>query len=493
MANHLSWILIAGTSSEPLTDELEGAAQLLGQALAAAGFGVVTCGWPGVDRAAGSAFVAEARRNSRDPATCFKQLHQRGRTPSVAEGQHVEVVQDAAEYLRAADVADAVVLVGGVVGTGLVYEHARLEKKLVLPLPRTEGNARDAFAKILAQFDREANLGVEWSELAALDRPAPEAVVAVVRLIRQHLEARAIRDGDYLLPEWITGADNEQAFARLVADMRRSQVLGFIGAGTSIPGGYPPWGALIDRMRAAMPAQVAKAMAYVLREEDLLMRAEHYRTVMGPAAYSRFLRDQFSEPRGTVKPLHLDLVRLPVAHMLTTNYDTLLERAHARVYPGELPQSVDWTNASAVEDFLRAARQQQEQRRYVHLHGIYSNPDGIVMTESDYQDRYHHTTAGESVLTALFTAHAFLFIGFSFSDIDVMGIFRATMARLGFGEPLHYALVALDPRHHDPTLVRQRLRQKFKIDPIFYLFTPDHAGLHPLISRLLAETAPASA
>jgi hypothetical protein len=113
-----------------------------------------------------------------------------------------------------------------------------------------------------------------------------------------------------------------------------------------------------------------------------------------------------------------------------------------------------------------------------------------VMTESDYQERYHRTTAGEALLSALFTAHAFLFVGFSFSDIDVMGVFRNTMARLRVEAPIHYAFVALDPRKHDPTLVRRRLRQKFKIEPIFYAHTPDHAGLHGLVQRLAARTLP---
>lgn len=483
----LSWILVAGTGSEPLSPELESVAGLLGQALAAAGLGMVTCGWPGVDRAAGSAFAAAVRERGQGPAGRLKQFHQRGKIASVPDGQHIEVAQDAAEYLEAVDHADAVVLLGGQGGTWLVYQHALRAQKLILPLPTTGGDARRAFDDIRAHFDRELYLGVRSSDLAALDRPAGEAVGAVVRLLRQHLEARAIRDGDYLLDDSIVGSDNEGALERLVDATRSSNVLGFVGAGASIPGGYPDWGTLVDRMQQALPTQVARAMAWVSREEDLLMRAEHYRQLLGPD-YGRFIREQFGDERGTCRPLHLDLVRLPVSHVLTTNYDTLLERAHAQVYPGELPLSTDWKNASDVEGFLRAARRRGERRRYVHLHGVYNNPTDIVMTESDYQDRYHRTTAGEGLLAALFTAHAFLFIGFSFSDIDVMGVFRNTMARLRVDEALHYAFVALDPHKHDPTLVRRRLRQKFKIDPIFYVFTPDHAGLHQVVARLLAAS-----
>ncbi|MDC0721781.1 SIR2 family NAD-dependent protein deacylase [Nannocystis bainbridge] len=487
---NIPWIMIAGTGTDPLPAELETVAHQLGVALARADCGVISCGWAGVDRALGAAFVAELRATRRDPRDRFKQVLQRGRTPSVEDGESIDVEQDAEEYLVAVDRADVVILLAGRGGTYLVYKHARRANKLVLPLPATEGDARRAFGDIRDKFDRAANLGVTASEFAALDRPAGEAAEAVLRLIRQHLEAREIRDGDYLKADSVVGRDNEAAFTRLVREIQRTDMLGFIGAGASIPGGYPDWGTLIDRMRHALPSEIARTMAWVAREDDMLMRAEHYRSLLGED-YGRFIREQFDDDAGRCGPLHLDLVRLPVAHVLTTNYDTLLERAHAQAHPGELPLPTDWKNASDVESFLRAARRRGERRRYVHVHGLYNDPAHVVLTESDYQERYCRETASEALLSALFTAHAFLFVGFSFSDLDVMGVFRNTMARVRVSEPLHYAFMALDPRTHDPTLVRRRLRQKFKIDPIFYMYTPDHAGLRQLVTRLLATTTPA--
>lgn len=483
------WVLVAGSGGEPLPDELHTLARALGEALANAGLGMVTCGWPGVDRSAGFAFAAAVGARGQDPAARLRQFCQRGRTPSVAEGDVVEVAQDAEEYLAAVDAAEVVVLLGGQGGTKLVYEHARRARRPVLALPGSGGDARAAHAEIRSSFDRGVYLGLGASDLDALEQPDDAAIAAVLQLIERHLEARAIRDGDYLRADSVVGRDNEVAFARLVKEVQQTAMLAFIGAGASIPAGYPDWGTLIDRMRQALPTEVARGMAWVSREDDMLMRAEHYRSLLGED-YGAFVRDQFRDEVGACRPLHADLVRLPVAHVLTTNYDTLLERAHAEVHPGEFALPTDWRNASDVEAFLRAARRRGERRRYVHLHGVYNSPEDIVLTESDYQERYHRTTASEALLAALFTAHAFLFIGFSFSDLDVMGVFRNTMARVRVTGPLHHAFIALDPRTHDPTLVRRRLRQKFKIDPIFYLHTPDHAGLHELVRRLLHATAP---
>lgn len=483
---NLPWILVAGTGKEPISDELDSVARLLGKALAAEGMALVTCGWPGIDRAVGEAFAEALRAAGTDPALRFKQFVRDGRTPSVAAGTQVTVSQDAAEYLSAVNAASAVILLAGQGGTYLVYEHARANR-LVVPLPSTEGDARRVFDDMCSRFDASVNLGVTAPDFAALDRPKEEAVGTALRLIRQHLEARAIRDGEYLESDALGAAENEAAFAALGVEMVRSDVLGFVGAGVSLPGGYPDWPTLVNRMRQALPSQVARAMAFVSREEDLLMRAEHYRDLLA-RDYARFIRDQFSDARGQVTPLHLDLVRLPFSHVLTTNYDTLLERAHAQIEPGEIPLTINWQNASDVEALLGAARRRGERRCYAHLHGIWSDPASVVLTESDYQERYHRTTAGEALLSALFTAHAFLFVGVSFSDLDITGVFRNTMARLRVDAPIHYAFLALDPRKHDPALVRRRLRQKFKIEPIFYAYTPDHAGLHSLIQRLLSRT-----
>lgn len=484
----VSWILVAGTGVEALSPELKAAAEALGRALAAAGFGLVTCGWPGVDEVVGAAFSEASRASGPALTSRFKQFYQRGRRPSVDGGQWIEVGQDAAEYLSAVEAADAVVLLGGRGGTYIVYEHARLARKLVLPLPTTEGEARRVYDDIGRRFDRAVSL-ISAAEFAELDRAPGDAIAVVVRLLRQHLKKKAIRDGAYLDDEAILGRENESAFARLAEDIQQTQMLAFIGAGVSIPGGYPDWNTLIERMRQALPGEVERGIAWVSREDDLLMRAQYYRQYLGED-YGPFISAQFGEESGKVRDLHLDLVRLPVAHVLTTNYDNLLERAHAQAGLAGAARPTDWKNPSEVEALLRAARRRGEQRRYVHLHGVFSDPANIVLTESDYQDHYHRTTASEALLAALFTAHAFLFVGFSFGDLDVMGVFRNTMARIRVAGPLHYAFMALDPRTHDPTLVRQRLRQKFKIDPVFYLHTPDHAGLHRLVVRLLDKCRP---
>ncbi|MBK9262832.1 MAG: hypothetical protein IPM54_23895 [Polyangiaceae bacterium] len=56
-----TWVLVAGTGwrNDPLPKPQQLAAEAIGRALAHRGFGLVTCGWYGVDRAVTRAFAGE--------------------------------------------------------------------------------------------------------------------------------------------------------------------------------------------------------------------------------------------------------------------------------------------------------------------------------------------------------------------------------------------------------------------------------------------------
>jgi hypothetical protein len=56
-----TWILVAGTGwrNDPLPKPQQLAAEAIGRTLAHRGFGLVTCGWYGVDKAVTRAFAGE--------------------------------------------------------------------------------------------------------------------------------------------------------------------------------------------------------------------------------------------------------------------------------------------------------------------------------------------------------------------------------------------------------------------------------------------------
>jgi hypothetical protein len=279
------------------------------------------------------------------------------------------------------------------------------------------------------------------------------------------------------------GAENERAFASLCADLRNPGLMGFVGAGLSAGAGYPLWGALLDLLEKELPP--AKAQDYVGAGDNMLVRAARLREDLGEARFADVIRRTFAGTVGEPTRLHLDLLSLPLTHVLTTNYDDLLERAHARIF-GEDTMAREWTEAASIRAFLAAARRRHQPRHYVHLHGVWTAPEQIVLSLDDYERRYYESPTAEAVLSVVLSAYQILFVGFSFSDLDVMGVFQRSLARLRIGEPQHYAILPVDPARVAPRLLRDELHRRFRVEPVFYRETRDHAGLGALLHALRA-------
>lgn len=278
---------------------------------------------------------------------------------------------------------------------------------------------------------------------------------------------------------------NREAFKRLCAAMSGSaKPLALVGAGTSVRAGFPTWGALLDRMHEkvlenhALPPRTERNLR---NQPDLLWRAQEYRQRLGEE-YPPFIREMFRDlpMSARLDPMLLTLVSLPFGHILTTNYDNVLECAHAQSQH-TLPESIEWTQEEKLRDFL--LNLSSPERRYVHLHGRATEPRSVVLTDQDYVDRYARSVDAHRKLFAVFATQRLVFVGFSLTDPELAALLREVHVTITAGSARHFALLALK-EDEDDTLERRRLKQKYGIDAIFYPFTPDHSQLDRLIEAL---------
>lgn len=85
--------------------------------------------------------------------------------------------------------------------------------------------------------------------------------------------------------------------------------------------------------------------------------------------------------------------------ILTTNYDTLLEEVGDRA-------STNWTDPGPFHNSLT-----RETKAIAHLHGIWSKPDSVVLTEADYQ-RVLSSESTQYITRALSTLKSIVYVGF---------------------------------------------------------------------------------
>lgn len=280
---------------------------------------------------------------------------------------------------------------------------------------------------------------------------------------------------------------NRQAFQKLFTLLRSGDnALALVGAGTSARMGFPTWTRLLDALDALVEQhhpQPPKLRANRRKQTDLLWRAEEYRRLLSPEDYHSFIEHAFDDDAS--RPLDESLralVKLPFRHVLTTNYDALLERAHQEVTdkPADV---IEWSDARGLRELFSRLGDKAYTRRYVHLHGLASRPETVVLTDSDYMGRYARSLDAHRRLFALFATQQVVFIGFSLGDPELTALLREVRASMGPGPVRHFALLALREDESD-TLERRRLKEKFGVEPIFYPHTEDHSHLGTLLRAL---------
>ena len=156
----------------------------------------------------------------------------------------------------------------------------------------------------------------------------------------------------------------------------------------------------------------AKKLASELDEKDKdlafsdpLRLAEEYRAYFGQAALNDLIKSEIHDEAWQPGSLHSDLLRLPWSEVMTTNWDTLLERAalniHAPIYGVVSKQS----DLSCVRS-----------PRIVKLHGSIGVTEQFIFAQEDYRKYPQEFAAFVNFARQVFIENELCLLGFSGDD-----------------------------------------------------------------------------
>lgn len=180
----IRWIRVTGTGDlgriEPV---VQNTARMLGECLADAGFGLITGGWPGVDRLVADAFRARLQTAGLSTGDFLTQICDVGRENAFPEGRIIQVETSQIGYTESALYSDACILLAGLGGALQTALWMRHTGKPVLPLPETGSDAKAFWYSINELWTDDLLPGISRQEFQRLARPLPGAAREAVNLL----------------------------------------------------------------------------------------------------------------------------------------------------------------------------------------------------------------------------------------------------------------------------------------------------------------------
>jgi len=199
----------------------------------------------------------------------------------------------------------------------------------------------------------------------------------------------------------------ETSIKRIKEANQNNKLVIFVGAGVSANSGIPTWGELIKEM--------AKDLGEfdVEHSPDLYLKIpQYFYNERGEKEYFEKLNDVFVSKKYKPNPIHEEIYKLAPTHIITTNYDTLLEEA--AIQYGYFYHTVR-SDLDLPYDNLN--------KTIIKMHGDFINRN-IVLKEDDYLNYSSNFTLIESYLKSLIATNTVLFIGYSINDPNFNLIFQ---------------------------------------------------------------------
>ncbi|MHA6279545.1 SIR2 family protein [Salinimicrobium sp. CAU 1759] len=192
--------------------------------------------------------------------------------------------------------------------------------------------------------------------------------------------------------------------AQIKKAITQDRLVIFAGAGVSFDSGLLLWSQLINKIK--------KKLDFDTHESDPLKLAQLLYNEKGEKEYNEILRNLIFESSTTANPIHKILFELNPQHIVTTNYDYFFEEV---IDHEGLPFSV----ISKDPDLPYA----DHKNLLIKYHGDFNNKN-IVLKETDYLEFSNTNILKETFVKSLFSNKVILFVGYSFSDINLKILLR---------------------------------------------------------------------
>lgn len=210
--------------------------------------------------------------------------------------------------------------------------------------------------------------------------------------------------------------DNSKKFLSDVDILRKAietrKLVVFVGSGVSMNSGLPNWNKLLQELKNDIGIDNSDT-------EDPLQIAQIYFNERKHKEYIEKIRDILHHKKKKFNAINEAIFDLQPEHIITTNYDDLLEQV---IKNRALPFSI----IKKDNEFPYAVNS----NLLVKIHGDLNNDD-FVLREEDYLDYEDKHPLFEAFIKSIFSTKVVLFVGYSYSDFNLKNILQKVRNILG--------------------------------------------------------------
>jgi len=197
-----------------------------------------------------------------------------------------------------------------------------------------------------------------------------------------------------------------EEFGELVNQLRKGEIVLWVGSGLSLYAGYPTADDIVKTIMSKVPGE----QRTFFKDQSLKEVAEQYEKLFNREKLNEILIELFQiEPQSLI--FHKNFPLIPqLKTIITTNYDTLFEQIYKELL------KVIVTNDDLVTS-------NHNKIQLLKIHGTIDKLDTIKITSSDYQIFFNEEQSRNPLWTeikSICTKNSVLFIGYSLQDSDVI-------------------------------------------------------------------------
>lgn len=295
------------------------------------------------------------------------------------------------------------------------------------------------------------------------DREAYNVMLEGFRLDRRNewLSAEMLQE---LLGDTHWSDRNAARFDQLCDRLASGDVVPFIGAGLSAPGGFPTWK---DHLRqqgrtAGIETAVVEDLLVQGLYEEIVDQIEQLR---GDDVFGQELRDAFAK-NGTIPPADYLVAELFQDTLITTNYDRLIEQS----FDSGGGKTVEVLTPATILQPLDAAKV-----TVVKLHGNVRAPGTCILSKGQYDAAYGADAIDLALpipqaLDYYFRNSSLLFLGCGLNQDRTVRVFEAIKIKAradGADLPQHFSIEQC-PSDEAALIARNEYLLRIGVTPIWF-------------------------